>query len=127
MVFIIEFTIAYPTTAKERKHWTREYGLNAIYAGKHWTKRQKDSQYWHILVQSALKRQGIGKSLLQGKIKISFMWNDRLDIDNHAYMGKMIIDSLKGWLIEDDNRKHLTAVEHKFHSEDCIRVTIEEV
>lgn len=124
---MIEFTIDYPTTAKERKYWTREYGLNAIYAGKHWTKRQRDSQYWHILVQSALKRQGIDKNLVKGKVKISFRWNDRLDIDNHAYMGKMIVDSLKGWLIEDDNRKYLAAVEHKFHSEDCIRVTIEEV
>lgn len=124
---MIEFTIDYPTTAKERKYWTREYGLNAIYAGKHWAKRQKDSQYWHTLVQSELRRQGVERKVINGKVAITFCWNDRLDIDNHAYMGKMIVDSLKGWLIEDDDRRHVTEVAHKFHSGNCIRITVARV
>ena len=58
---------------------------------------------------------------------ITLFWNDRLDIDNHAVMGKMIVDALKGRLINDDNRKWLKGVCHFFHDEDYILVQIKEV
>ena len=58
---------------------------------------------------------------------ISFFWNDRLDIDNHSVMGKMIVDALKGRLIQDDSRPYLKGVCHYWHDEDYIKVEIEEV
>ena len=58
---------------------------------------------------------------------ITFKWNDRLDIDNHAVMGKMIVDALKGRLIEDDSRRWLKGIAHYFHDEDFISVEIHEV
>ena len=41
------FTIEYPKSLKG-------YSLNDIYAGKHWAKRKKDSDYWHWLVRGEL-------------------------------------------------------------------------
>lgn len=104
-----------------------QYGMNAIYAGKHWTKRKKDAEYWHMTVVNALRLQGIHRGLFQSPVSITFSWNDRMDIDNHAYMGKMVVDALKGYLIEDDTKKFFTEVIHKFHDEKRIKVEINEV
>jgi Endodeoxyribonuclease RusA. len=90
------------------------YGMNAIYSGKHWTKRKKDAEYWHILTINALRQQGIKRNVLDYPVKVVLSWNDRLDIDNHSYMGKMIVDSLKGYIIKDDNRKYLKEITHRF-------------
>lgn len=104
-----------------------DYGMNAIYAGKHWTKRKKDAEYWHMLTINALRQQGIHRKLFGKPVEITIFWNDRLDIDNHAYMGKMIVDALKGYLIEDDSRKYFVGIFHKFHNEKRIKVEVTEV
>ena len=52
------FTIEYPKSLKG-------YSLNDIYAGKHWTKRKKDSDYWHWLVRGELSEQGVKKKLFK--------------------------------------------------------------
>ena len=54
-------------------------------------------------------------------------WNDRLDIDNHAIMGKMIVDAMKGRVIEDDSRRWVKGVCHYFHDGDYISVEIREI
>lgn len=59
-------------------------------------------------------------------VVVRFYWNDNLDIDNHAVMGKMIIDAMKGSIIHDDNRRYLAGVSHYFHDEDYILVTVRE-
>ena len=92
-----------------------KYGLNAIYAGKHWTKRRQDSEYWHYHVRNELRKQGIKKHIFDKPVRIVFSWDDRLDIDNHAYMGKLIADSFKGYFIEDDSRKYYEEVVHRFY------------
>jgi hypothetical protein len=115
---MIKFIIPYPKTPEGMKDWAEKYGLNAIYSGKHWSKRKKDSEYWHQLVFSELRRQGIEPILHKAPVEIRFFWNDGLDIDNHAYMGKMIVDSLKGYLIKNDTRKYLSGVLHRFHDKD---------
>lgn len=104
---------------------TGRYGLNAYYAGKHWSQRKADAQMWHLLVRSELRRQGIPKRELEGPAEIIFRWDDRLDIDNHAVMGKMIADALKGWLLHDDTRRYLKKVTHTFHNQNCIEVEVE--
>lgn len=122
----MEFKIYYPTENKEKSRWSKEFGLNAIYAGKHWAKRREDAQYWHIIVNAALRKQEVPKAIYKRRVRITMLWNDRLDIDNHAYMGKMIVDSLKGYLIKDDTRRYLKSIKHDFHDKDYILVRIEE-
>jgi hypothetical protein len=104
----------------------REYGLNSIYAGKHWTKRKTDKDYWHILVKSALAKAN-SLQMFKQPIMITFYWNDGLDCSNHAYMAKMIEDCLKGYIIEDDSRRYVKEICHKFYDEPFITVEIMEV
>ena len=118
----IEIKIPYPRV----KSPSRSFGLNAIYAGKHWKARQADAKFWHQLVHSELARQGIRKQVFKNPVRISFFWNDKLDCSNHAYMGKMIEDALKGWLIEDDSRKYVEGIYHGFHQEKFIFIRVEE-
>ena len=117
-----EFRIPYPG-----KGWAKKYGMNAIYAGKHWAARKKDAEYWHMMVHSQLRKQGIARRLYDKPVRIIFAWNDRLDIDNHAYMGKMIVDALKGWLIADDSKRYVAEVVHRFGAAEEITVTVEEM
>ena len=123
----IAFEIPYPPTKAGKSAWAKQYGLNAYWAGKHWALRKKDAEYWHYLVKSELRRQGIKTRIAKRPVLITFYHDDRLDIDNHAAVGKMVVDALKGVLIADDNRKHFIGVSHLFWDGDAIRVEIEEV
>lgn len=120
------FTIPYPRTKSGMKQFCKQFGLNSIYAGKHWSKRHEDAEYMHNTVKAALMQQKIPRKLFDRPVKITFFWNDRLDIDNHAYLGKLIADALKGYLIQDDSRKYYSEVTHKFHDSDFIGVEVEE-
>ena len=122
-----EFRIYYPKSKAEQKRWSKEYGMNAYYAGKHWSKRKQDADYWHLLTIGALNRSEVRRTPFERPVEIRFLWNDRLDIDNHAVMGKMIVDALKGRLIHDDNRPWLKGISHYFHDEEYILVMIREV
>lgn len=124
----ITLRIDYPKSAQDKKRWSREFSLNAYYAGKHYRVRQRDAQFWHRLTHAAISDAGIkhNQQPFRRPVIIRFWWNDRLDIDNHAAMGKMIVDGLKGWIIADDNRKHLASVQHFWHNEEYIKIEIEE-
>ena len=121
------FRIYYPKSKAEQKRWAKEYGMNAYYAGKHWSKRKQDAEYWHLLTRSAMNRQEIRVRPFEKPVEISFLWNDRLDIDNHAIMGKMIVDAMKGRLLNDDSRRWVKGIYHGFHDEDYILIQIREV
>lgn len=121
------FKIYYPKSKAEMKRWTKEYGMNAYYSGKHWARRKQDADFWHLLTQSAMNRQELRRTPFDKPVEISFGWNDRLDIDNHAVMGKMITDAMKGRLITEDSRRYVKGVYHYFHDEDYILVKIREV
>lgn len=101
--------------------------MNAYYAGKHWSKRQRDAEFWHMLVRSCMDGQDVRRVPFKRPVVITFHWNDRLDIDNHAIMGKMIVDAMKGRVIEDDNRRWLKGISHYFHDESYIGVEIHEI
>lgn len=118
------FTIEYPRSRDERTEWNTAYGLNAIYAGKHWKERQKDKDFWRLIVRSAMNRAKIPHQPFDRPVTITMSWNDGLDIDNHAYMGKMIVDAMRGRLFKDDNRRYVREVRHRFHDEDCILVEV---
>lgn len=121
------FEIPYPENPAERRKWAKEYGMNAYYAGKHWTRRKKDADYWHAITVAAMNRCGVPSAPLKGPVAVSFLWNDRLDIDNHAVMGKMIVDAMKGRILQDDSRKWVQGIEHRFHDGDCIVVEVETI
>ena len=62
---------------------------------------------------------------MEKPISVTFFWNTRMDIDNHAYMGKMIVDALKGYLIKDDSKKYVRSVKHEFYDGKDITIVIE--
>lgn len=121
------FIIHYPKTDAGKKAWAKEYGMNKIYAGCHWSVRRKDAQFWHALTLSAINAAHIRKRPFDKPVVITFLWNDRLDCTNHAYMAKLIEDGMKGKLINDDSRRWVKGVENYFHEKPYIRVTLTEV
>lgn len=121
---MIEFKIPYP---KKKTDWTKEYGMNRLYAGKHWSKRQADASYWHLLVRSEMNAQGIPPEPLVQPVAIEMLWNDRLDLDNHYYMAKMIVDAMCGDIIKDDSRKYVQKITHSWTDEDAVIVRVTEV
>lgn len=121
------FRIDYPRNDAGKKAWNKEYGMNALYEGKHWSFRRKDAQYWHMLTLSAMQRAKVRRKPFEKPVIITFWWNDRLDLSNHAYMAKLIEDGMKGSLINDDSKRWVKGIEHFFHDENYILVELEEV
>lgn len=121
------FRIDYPKTESGKKAWNKVYGMNAIYAGKHWTKRRQDAQMWHLMTVGAMNRARCRKTPFDKPVVIRFLWNDRLDLSNHAYMAKLIEDGMTGRIIADDSRRYVRGIEHFFHDAPCIKVIVQEV
>lgn len=119
--------IGYPSQKKIKAVWMRQYSLNAIYSGKHWRERKMDRLFWHGLVEAELRKQGIPCKLFERPVQITFFWGDDLDIDNHSYIGKMIVDALKGRLLADDDKKRYVQCSHSYQEENGIKIIIEEV
>jgi hypothetical protein len=122
-----KFCIPYPKTAAGKKQWSKDYGANAYYAGKHWSVRKKDADFWHLLTTSNMNSQDVRRIPFKRPVVVTFRWNDRLDIDNHSIVGKMILDAMKGRVIEDDTRKWVKGVCHYFWDEDCIGIEVREI
>lgn len=124
---IVEFTLPYPDTPGARKAWNKEYSLNAIYAGKHHSLRTRDKRNVAWLVAAALHNQNVRKKIYDRPVRITFGWHDGLDIDNHAYYAKMIVDALKGYLLNNDSPRWYRACTHEFHDEEFIKIRLEEM
>lgn len=121
------FKIEYPNTPAGKKQWMKQFGANAYYAGKFWTQRKKDADYWHAMVRACMDRQGLRKRPFDRTVVITMYFNDRLDCSNHSVMFKMIEDGMKGRLIHDDSRKWVKGNEIYFHDEDYIKVVVREI
>lgn len=104
-----------------------KYSLNKIYAGRHHHLRRQDADYWHRLVQAELMGQRIPHDQFTGPVKIHFEWPGRLDLDNYAYIRKMVIDAIKGWLIVDDTKRYVAELSEKPTSGNAITVTVTEL
>jgi len=115
---LIKFTIPLKVNA--------EYGLNKVYAGVHWSKRKKQAEEIHELVYYSMKEQKIPKKLYKKPVSITIYWDTRLDLDNTAYMRKMIIDGLKGYLIKDDDRRYVKELIDRFNNENKIKIEVKE-
>ena len=103
---------------------TGEWGLNKLYAGVHWSKRKRQAEQIHGLVQTTLKQKRIPRKMFSKPVSVRISYNSRLDIDNHGYLSKLIIDGLKGYLIEDDRRKYIRALHQCFWSGEGVLVEI---
>jgi hypothetical protein len=125
--YYLTFDIQYPNTKAGKSAWNRQYSLNAYYAGKHWSVRKKDADFWHLLVLEAMCRLKRTQrvEMAQTPVQISCYFNDGLDCSNHAAMVKMIEDALKGTVIQDDSPKYVKGIFMGFHDEPCIRVVVE--
>lgn len=104
----------------------KRLGLNSIYTGKHWTKRQEDAELIHQLTIIAMRAQHIPAKLFNNPVHIKIYFNDNLDIDNHGYISKLIIDGIKGYLIADDTRKYINSLTQCFYDEDGILIELTE-
>ena len=51
---VLEFVIHYPETKQGKTEWSKRYGLNAYWAGKHWAERKRDAEHWHWLTRAEL-------------------------------------------------------------------------
>ena len=122
-----EFKIPYPSHKAGKAAWNKRFGLNAYYAGKHWSQRREDAIFWHQLTNAALTAAGFREKPFGRPVVLTFWFNDRLDCSNHAAMAKMIEDALKERVIQDDSRRFVKGIELYFHAEDCIKIQIREV
>lgn len=121
------FIIPYPKSAAGRKAWNKYYGLNAYWAGKHWSKRKEDVDYWHRLVRYEMQRQDVRKAPFEKPVKITYLFNDNLDATNHAAMIKMIEDAMVGRCLAGDSRRYVKGFSCWFHDKDYIKVIVEEL
>ena len=122
---MIRFEIQYPQGKKGKSSWNRRFGLNAYYAGKSWPERKRDAEELHMIARAAMHRAGIKPGVISSPAQVRFYWADGLDIDNHAVLGKAIVDAMKGYLLADDGPKYVRKVSHEFWDGDCIRVEVE--
>ena len=81
----------------------------------------------HNLVYYSLLQQKIKKWIFKKPVAITILYNSSLDIDNHGYLAKMIVDALKGYLIQDDNRKYIKKLTQQFWDGKTVRVMDEEI
>lgn len=105
---------------------TGEYGMNKLYSGVHWTVRKRQADFIHSLVTSTLYMNKVPRKLFKKPVKVTIYYNSKLDIDNHSYLSKLIIDGLKGYLIEDDKRRFVVSLEQRFYDGEGILVEVEE-
>ena len=121
---MIAFTINYPPTKAGMIAWNQRFSLNAYYAGKHFQARKRDADELHFITVAAMKRARIRRELVRYPVEVRFYWDDRLDADNHAVIGKDVVDAMKGWILPDDNRKWFKKVSHEFWEGGKIRVEV---
>lgn len=120
---MIAFEIPYP---RDKAAWNERFGLNAYYAGKHWSRRKRDAEDLHALTQACMRKAKVPRKIVKGPVELRFLFDDRLDCSNHAVIVKGVEDAMKGWVIEDDSRKFVRKITVEFHDENCIRVEVRE-
>ena len=57
--------------------------------------RKKDAQELHTIAWSAMKQAKVRKKMVTGPVEVRFYWDDNLDVDNHAVIGKAVVDAMK--------------------------------
>lgn len=122
----IRFLIPYPPTKKGKAAWNKRFGLNAYYAGKHYQARRKDTEELHDIALAAMRKAKIKREMVDGPVSVRFLWDDGLDCDNHAVLGKAFVDAMKGYILPDDNRRWVKKVQHEFWDGGSICVEVQD-
>lgn len=104
-----------------------ELSINSIYAGIHWSKRRKQADGIAEIVYYSLLEQHIPLKIYNNPVNITFYWHSKLDLDNHGYLAKLIIDGLKGYLIKDDTKKYIQAISHHYWDKNGVKVIITDI
>lgn len=89
----------------------RPMSLNSFFSRGHWTKRKKEQDRVHQLVQDAIAAQGIRVGVYDQPVRIwikAYFKNRPLDASN--IVGKVYEDALRGVLIVDDNWRYVQAI-----------------
>jgi len=82
----------------------KNWSLNKIYAGVHWTVRRKDKNNMRLLVRSIIGM----KKPFKNPVSIKMAFNSGLDVSNHGYIFKLIEDALvKCGVIQNDSYKYV--------------------
>lgn len=92
------------------------WGLNRFYSGEHWNIRKSQAAQVHTLVRTAVRKQCRNIEMFEKPVAVHIRYNSRLDIDNHGYLAKLIIDGMKGILIRDDDRHCVRELRQSFHA-----------
>lgn len=79
-----------------------------------------------MLARTAMNRAHIKRKIADKPVEIRFFWDDGLDVDNHAVLGKAIVDAMKKTLIENDDRRYVSKVSHAFWDGGEILVEVRE-
>lgn len=124
MALICRFEIPYPEGKKAVAAWNKRFSLNAYYAGKNYHQRKRDADEMHSRTILAVRQRRIRRQYVTGPVAVKFYWPARLDIDNHAVMGKMVVDALKGYILPDDNPRWYRRVTHEYWPEMAIGVEV---
>jgi hypothetical protein len=99
---------------------------NDFYSGRHWTFRKTQADYWHKLVKDTIEDCKINVNLKSNyPASITIYFNNKYDIDNNSAMAKLIIDGMKGLIIQDDTRKFVRVLTLRFYDEDGIKVEVD--
>lgn len=83
---------------------------NEIYAGKHWTHRNKIKNFYRLICKQAIRSQGIKPmTSFPVRVSFSFVFKSRLfDCSNCSFLAKVIEDSIvKEGLLPDDSPKYI--------------------
>lgn len=102
-----------------------EWGMNRVYSGDHWSVRKHQASHIHLLVRSSIHKQCGKVKVFSEPVHIRIMYNSRLDIDNHGYISKLIIDGMKGVLLKDDDRRYVQELIQCFHGDNNQTVYVE--
>lgn len=87
----------------------RPQSWNKTYAGQHWAKRKAEVERVRLALRAALDPDQCVVYTEPVDIEIIVCFNARpLDADNIP--AKLYIDALKGWLLEDDDRRCVRSV-----------------
>jgi hypothetical protein len=103
---------------------TSKLSLNSIYGGIHWSERRKQAKHIHEIINLELISQKVPKKTFKNPVKIEFFWNSLLDLDNHGFLAKLIIDGLKGCLIRDDTKKYVQEITHAYWLGNGVKIAI---
>ena len=105
---------------------TAEWGMNELYSQKkRRNDRMRQAEMVHLMVRAAIRQQVRPVQQFRKPVIVTIWFNSRLDVDNHGFLSKLIIDSMKGLLIEDDDRKHVAGLEQYFHDDDPNEVFVD--